>query len=993
MVITQQDALMEEINKTEHLQTQTVDIEQIHTSMKECTKIMNIIHINIRSIKKNFDNLLLLIEQLKPYYNDIIILSETFQVENIDYFNIDGYRTYYNEAVYNRNDGMIVFAHENLDIHFETTTLSRTKATISRIIAKDDSNTIGITAVYKSPMIKKEPFRQDIEEYLEANSSQNIEIFTGDINIDLQQQNNDEVNKYMVTMMGMGYVSYINSITRPETGTTLDHFYVKTRQENNINIKPYILNNDTTDHFPIILQINRIIKEKTDSLNNNRNITMQTTNTDEKMYTKYWVNINKLQNSLQNQDWTKVTNEQNPENATQTFTEIYKAHIDKATTTSVIKMKHKKIKKWITTGLICSIKHRDKLKKQLRQTKTPEREKEYRTYRNHLNTLIAKQKKEYYRQQIDNNKNDMRKMYDIVKDATNEKRAGRKKIEILKNQEKDNTFQNDKEMANYCNDYYTTIGEKMNEKIPNPTQPYLKEKPNIATMFLSPVTKNDLIKNISELKTNSAPGHDNITARTIKQTHKEILEPIQHIVNRIFETSIIPNDMKTTIITPIHKAGTETNIANYRPISTITTLTKIFEKCLKDKIIKFLQQHNIISPNQYGFLEGKSTTDALHTFTKEITEHLNHSRKSIGVFIDLAKAFDTVPHDKLQNVMNNYGIRGTTLELMKNYLEKRQQITKINNTFSTPKEVKIGIPQGTVIGPILFIMYLNSLLKADINGTIISYADDTALIFHGQDWEEVKQKTKIGIKIVINWLETNRLTINMKKTNYLAFSLTKANRPIYCNIDINETIIKEAQHTKYLGIMIDKYLKWQPHMDYLTQRLRKLIYKFYILRTFLTTNEIIVIYKTLVESLLTYGIIVWGGIYNNALSRLNIIQKYLLKLIYKKNKLYPTRLLFTTQTVNIRTMYATAICVHIHYHKTREDQINHKKNTRGKTEGKLKNPKNLKNINMRSYTYLAPQTYNLLPEEIKRNLNKKKFTRICKEYIHTNYDTFTKLFT
>lgn len=361
----------------------------------------------------------------------------------------------------------------------------------------------------------------------------------------------------------------------------------------------------------------------------------------------------------------------------------------------------------------------------------------------------------------------------------------------------------------------------------------------------------------------------------------------------------------------MYKAGDKSKINNFRPISVINNFSKIFEKCLKDRLMDFFICNNILSKNQYGFCNGLSTTDAIYELTKNITDNLDSNNKCLALFLDLAKAFDTVPHDSLLNVLNIYGVRGLALQVFGSYLKDREQMVKIEDELSDPLKVKIGVPQGTVVGPLLFITYINSLTNLNIkNGMVISYADDTAVVFKGQTWEQLRNSTKAGIIKIKNWLDSSKLTLNISKTNYIAFSLTMANRPDFSSIQFDglEQAIEEVDHTKYLGITIDKHLKWDQHVLRLSNNIRKLIRKFYILREILGKKLLNSVYKALVESLLRYGLVVWGGLSNTCMKQLNVVQNYILKIINRKSKRYSTRLLYSEEILDVRSLYILCAC-------------------------------------------------------------------------------------
>lgn len=979
MVLLEQDEILEDVERGEMHHAELVDKNGLHIALRGYNRLINILHVNIRSVHKNLDNLILLLESYNLYFNDVIILSETFRISSVEGCSIPGYDTYYNQANYNKNDGVMILVKSDICCNFSHCRLSRSQATLGRLTCRVGSSKVGITAVYKPPPISKQDFTLDVLEYLESLGGANVEVFAGDMNIDILGPHNNDENDYLSALGGLGFVSYINSVTRFDTGTCLDHIFVREQlNPGSLDFRSFILDYHMTDHAPVMLNIG--FRQVTKCNNNERTSLI-----------RYRTDMQKILRMLRSQDWTPVVDNTDPESATKQFVSIYKNIINQSRTEYVVRFReHKKIKKWITNGLITSIKHRDKLKRRLLNNYSVELENEYKVYRNSLNSLIQKQKNSYYREQINLNQGNMKKMYGILRDATCDKLIKNASIKI--NNKNGDDFLNDVEMADYCNEYFVNIGLEMAKKIPTPQKQCKQEPPTPTSMFLTPVCKNDLIRHISSLKNNSSPGFDGISAKMIKQTHLEILVPLEHIINQIFITGTVPSDFKTSVVTPVHKSGSKTSIENYRPISLINNFAKIFEKCLKEKLISYYNTVNILSANQYGFLEGRGTTDALYRFTTQVTNGLNIGKKCMGVFVDLARAFDTVPHDRLLAVLSHCGVRGSVLRLMKNYLTDRIQTVKINNAISKRQIIRIGVPQGTVLGPLLFITYIDSLLKQDIGGTIVSYADDTTIIFDGVDWEETRKKTIRGLEIVKNWLETYKLTLNLNKTHYIAFSLTIANRPNFSHINIDGSQIHEVSETKYLGIIIDQFLKWHPHIDYLSGNICRLIHRFYILKQFLSTKILIMIYKALVESIIGYGLLVWGGLYNNALHKLEVNQKFMLKIIYGKNRTYPTRLLFTEKTCNIRTLYMTTICMFMHTHSSLRVYVNHSYETRTRDNMEIRIPVSYRNINLKYLSYLAPKVYNLLPRDIRDVSNRGKFRRMCSAYIFQNYDIFSGLF-
>lgn len=597
------------------------------------------------------------------------------------------------------------------------------------------------------------------------------------------------------------------------------------------------------------------------------------------------------------------------------------------------------------------------------------------------------------KKKVANSHNNLKQIYRIVTEATDGSLGSVSRS--LKIKGRDGTFSKDIDMANYCNEFFTNVGLVMYEKINTPTAPYSPQYSCMASMFLRPVSENELISKINELKTNCSPGNDNVDSKTVKYFHKYLIKPLKHIINMVFKTGDVPSQFKASVVTPVHKSGDRTDISNFRPISVINNFAKIFEKCVKDRLVSFLNSNNIFSRNQFGFTAGLSTADSIYEVVKNITDNLNNGKKCLAVFLDLARAFDTVPHDSLLRVLHSYGVRGTVLNVFENYLTKRQQKVRINGILSDAVEVKIGVPQGTVLGPILFIAYLNSLTDMSIkNGSVISYADDTVIVMNGDSWSLLRESTDAGISKIKNWLDTFKLSLNVDKTKYIAFSLTASNRPDFDDIFVSGLghIIGEVPYIKYLGVTIDKHLRWDQHILRLTNNIRSLIRKFYILREIMRRSLLTQVYKALVESLIRYGMVAWGGLCKTTMNQLNVAQNYVLKVMYKKSKLCPTHNLYTEDILNVRCLYILCTCIFVYKNNKLKTYVNHSYNTRARDNKHLQIPISNRNINLKFLNYLAPKIYNLVPPNIKDVSDVGKFKRACRLFIVRNVDVFSVLF-
>ena len=342
-------------------------------------------------------------------------------------------------------------------------------------------------------------------------------------------------------------------------------------------------------------------------------------------------------------------------------------------------------------------------------------------------------------------------------------------------------------------------------------------------------------------------------------------------------------------------------LENYRPVSTLPIFGKIFEKLIYSRLYSFLTAKNILNTNQYGFRKGRSTIHALHSSVNTIQDSLRNGKHVLGIFVDLSKAFDTLDHRILLDKLDHYGIRGVAKSLFESYLIGRQQYTSFNKVCSERLRVLFGVPQGSVLGPLLFLLYINDLKNCynEMGCNFILYADDTNIFIQGFSRENAFCIANSVLKEVYKYMKCNLLHINMGKCCYIHFAPptdTSGNCsrsiPFVGNSDesktlyINEKPIKEVKEAKFLGVVLDNQLSWIPHAKSLVKKLRSAAAALCRIRHWIPKDKYLTVYHALFESHLIYGITVWGGLKKVWMDEIFKIQKHCVRVLFGDLEMY-----------------------------------------------------------------------------------------------------------
>ena len=496
-------------------------------------------------------------------------------------------------------------------------------------------------------------------------------------------------------------------------------------------------------------------------------------------------------------------------------------------------------------------------------------------------------------------------------------------------------------------------------------------------------------------------GDDLINNIIVKASKKEVVKVLTYLINRSFDEGAFPNSLKKAKVIPLHKEGPKTDENNYRPISLLTVWSKIFERVMYNRMYNFLEHFSLLYSKQFGFRAKHSTIDAL----VELTEKLRYSKyqKKMTFFLDLKKAFDTLDHNVLLDKIEKYGIRGNCLKWLHSYLTNRMQRVEANGTTSKWKEIKYGVPQGSILGPLLFLIYINDLPLACKSLDVILFADDTNLTALNCDIEDIEE----DLHSLNNWLNANRLALNRKKSVQMNIGKT-ASITEFC---LSDCVIDAKTVCKYLGILVDNKLSFQSHIDFVKQRLGKQCGIISKLRHYVPRSQLLAYYSSNIKPIIQYGILVYGCCSYSSLEPIFILQKKILKFIYFRKRRDTCSDIFNDNKILtvfelyiyelLKFVLRSVIRAHTQDFLNNMFEVTNCRNTRYSNNQSLQEPVRKRQIERQSIKFRATKLYNLLnrngalpPNISAMNLNAitNLYHKLKYLYIHQNHEIVKHIF-
>ena len=657
--------------------------------------------------------------------------------------------------------------------------------------------------------------------------------------------------------------------------------------------------------------------------------------------------------------------------------------------------------------------HRSKLKNLYNKNPTELNKTNYKKQRNFCVSLLAKEKKKYYNNLDLKILDDNKKFWQNIKPLfSNKQNVSQKNIVIVEN---DKITSNNEEVAEKLNNFFVNAVEKLEieQFVDNITEmddikdiikiyemhpSILKIKENVKVenkFTFSNTNSNEIINEIRKLNPNKARTENDIPVKILIESQDIVGDHLSKIYNTSKEDHIFPQKLKMADVVPIHKKGNTTSLKNYRNVSLIPVISKIFERDMDNQIMAYIDRY--LSPYLFGYRKGYSTEQCL-TVMLELWKKALDSKGTAGALLtDLSKAFDCLNHNLLLAKMAAYGFDENALLFIKDYLKDRKQRTKVNGSFSSWQKLKHGVPQGSILGPLLFNIFINDMFFFIKDTNMANYADDSTLYTMNTNIENLLKTLESETTTILDWFRVNEMKPNDDKCHLMVCNHNNL------SVKLGKETIKSIESVKLLGITIDNNLNFTDHVSELIKKGNQKLHALTRISNYLSEDKLKLIMKTFIQSQFNYNPLVWMFHSRTLNHKINRLHERALRIVYKNDKLTFMELLdkddsFTIHHRNLQRLAIEMFKIKNHLSPLPMQELF----TEKIHQHDLRNKRSWETYNLRTVKYgtetiihMGPKTWNMVPNDMKKSKSLFEFKqkikhwkptecscRLCKTYIY-----------